>query len=43
MYTVTFTRSYTNTIIFQYPVINRASALSELIDHKNDGVLMEVE
>lgn len=32
MYTVSFTRHYTNTTIFQYPVINRASTLSELIN-----------
>lgn len=33
MYTVTFTRNYTNAINFQYPVINTASALNEVIDY----------
>lgn len=33
MYTVTFTRNYTNTINFQYPSINTASTLNEAIDY----------
>lgn len=32
MHTVSFTRNYTNIITFQYPVINRCSTLSKLID-----------
>ena len=33
MYTVTFTRNYTNAINFQYPIINMASTLAEAIDY----------
>lgn len=33
MYTVTFTRNYTNAINFQYPVINTGSTLNEVIDY----------
>lgn len=33
MYTVTFTRNYTNAINFQYPVINTASTVNEVINY----------